>query len=155
MNANTPSDQDPDTPLEQQGVRCVWCSYDAGSSLALTCPECGAALEDRVWVLPLVERSDNLLAGAVVMVVAVGLPLPWHWLSVNARSVEVLLVLGAFSLAILSVGLMRSWRVWVRLRRSGRAHPQRWKSSVAGMLFAGQMVVLGHFQLAGTLWLWS
>ena len=133
---------------------CVWCGYDTGVEAATQCAECGADLGDRERLNQLLETKSNLLAICYLMTfVCFGMTFALF----NTQKDDVFWfgVFGALAIGAVVACLFATARVWRDLGQEGRPHPQRRSVLLYLLAFAGQLTLLGLFQLAATLALWQ
>lgn len=133
---------------------CPWCGYNTDAVDAEWCAECGAELTDRDRVYRLLETKSGLSRMCLMMtVVCVGLT--FAWFNAQKENLFELGFFGAVAIGIVAACLWSGLRVWRGLKEHGKSHPKRSSVLLYLLAFAGQLAVLGFFQLVATVLLWQ
>ncbi|MCC5823083.1 MAG: hypothetical protein LAT64_07650 [Phycisphaerales bacterium] len=143
-----------ETPAQPGSSVCAWCGYDTVSVDAEQCAECGGFLADSGWIRPLLAQKDTLVLWGWVSVLLFFVCVVL-WMNTQRGDLELLLLFCAVFIGLLSLGVLESLRVWRRLKRGGRAHPQRRVVLTWLLIYLGQFFAMGTLQLIGTLVIWQ
>lgn len=129
---------------------CLACEYDAGSSRAECCPECGGELSPVPPPTPALDKTAILAAVLTTVMLPITcfgglLMMPPIYGRVTITNVATSFVF----LLLTSLGTIRLWRLWQRLEQSDPRNPGAVFASIALTLIVIELfiVLLGTFMI--------